>query len=79
MTLEINGEILTIGVKLVQFNRVGLVGVHAECVLEGLGPDLVGMDIDAEMSLSAVQVLGMSVLEMDLSEDASEVGESLGP
>lgn len=82
LALEVDGEILSVSVELVQLDRVGLVGVASEGVLDGVGPDLVGVDIDTEQALSceflAEEFLGMCVLEMDLLEDASEMGQCLG-
>lgn len=52
LALEINGKVRAVSVELVELDGVGLVGVVPEGVLEGFGPDLVGMDIDAEEALS---------------------------
>lgn len=81
LALEVDGEILSVRVELVQLDRVGFVGVVSEVVLEGIGPDLVGVHIDAEETLSSEllgeEFLGMCVLEMDFLEDASELGQCL--
>lgn len=73
LALEVDGEIFTIGLKLLQFDRVGFVGVLAEGVLEGFGPDLVGMDVDTEEARASTELIGVGVLEVKFLEDASEV------
>jgi hypothetical protein len=78
LALEVDGKIFTVGLKLLQFDRVRFIGVLAEGFLEGLGPDLVGVDVDTEDACASTELVGVGVLEVQFLEDASEVGQPLG-
>lgn len=78
LALEVESKILTISLKLLQLYRVGFVGVLAEGILEGFGPDLVGVDVDTEEACPSTELVGMGVLKVQFPENASEVRQALG-
>lgn len=78
LALEVEGKIFTISLKLLQLYRVGFVGVLAEGILEGVSPDLVGVDVDTEEAHASMELVGVGVLKVQFLENASELGQALG-
>ena len=64
LALEVESKIFAISLKLLQLCRVGFVGVLAEGILEGVSPDLVGVDVDTEEARASTELVGVGVLKV---------------